>query len=504
MEEQRPIAERKTVAPSLRAKLYRYRQLLKRLWWVPLLGVSIALSVQGYLISQEKPAYISQARMWVSGKVSLPEGGMYREEVQNFFGTQIELMKSELIQTRAHARTKLLNPKLEQGMVQLKVVQAPRAAVFILQAVGAEPLYTRAFLQALMDEYLSYKKELRQGASTEALSAITEQVYRPQKELKEAQEALHSFQTNNNLVMIETQGSSAGSYLAKLNTRLSDLKAEAQMLELLASNESGDPSKLLSGNGEAKATDLASQMAAYQKIRESLNVLKNERQDLAQYLKDKHPKIIRLDEEISRQERLMEMVRQQSREQLLSSRQSIKLQIQNYEQLVREWEVKAQEASRKMADFDRLKGNLARVESLYNRLLTTAQNVGVSQHLEQENVSVMEHAAGAAPIRVAVLRKLSGAFFLGLLCSLAILYFVDRHDDRISSVSELMQHFDQPVLGHVPSVPVRKGSRLEPVHAHDQRASFVEAFRDIRSALLFAADKGVRPKTLLVSSAIPN
>ena len=63
-------------AVSLHTRLYRIRRLLKRAWWVPLLTVSAALCLQAFLIFREPPAYESHGQMWVSGKISLPEGGV--------------------------------------------------------------------------------------------------------------------------------------------------------------------------------------------------------------------------------------------------------------------------------------------------------------------------------------------------------------------------------------------------------------------------------------------
>ncbi|HEY6167977.1 MAG TPA: polysaccharide biosynthesis tyrosine autokinase [Verrucomicrobiae bacterium] len=507
MEESPKSPLRKAPVPTLRIKLYRCRRLLIRLWWIPLLTVSAALCIQGYLISTEPPAYVSFGRMWVSGKVSLPEGGMYREELQNFFGTQIELMRSELIQNRAHTRVKLLKPNLSRAPVQLKVLQAPRAAVFILQAVGTEPAYTQGFMQALMEEYLAVKKEMRAQSTDEALSAVREQIYRPQGELQQELEKELAFKKENNVVFLQEQGNSAASYLAKLNNRLSDLKTEYQLSDLLAADQAAEAAAKLTGQlGDGKSGgDLGGATAGYQKVKEQLLALKAERKEWGLYLKDKHPKMEKMDQEIKRMEGLLGILREQSKEQLASSRESIKLQIQNLEQNIKEWETKALESSRKMAEYDRIKANVTRLQSLSDRLQNTMQSLGVNRNLDQENVSIMEAASAATTVTTGIVRKMLLALLVGAMAAVGIIYLVDRQDDRISSIGELMQLFERPVIGHIPGIEVRKKQKLPVVHPQDQRHAFVEAFRDIRSAILFANDKGgIRPKTILITSAIPN
>ncbi len=494
------------LASSFQVRLYRWKTLLRRRWWVLLLTASIGLSVEAYFVSQDKPMYTSMAKMWVSGKVQLPEGRMYQEELQNFFGTQMELMKSEILRNRAISRLKLLKPNLAENPVNLNVVLTPRTAVFRLQASGSEPVYTREFLQAIMDEYLSYKKELRLQSSDEALSAITEQLTRPQKELKDAQEKLLAFQRDNNVGMITEVGNSANGFLAKLNTRLADLRMEAKLMELYNADQVA-PEKGAPGAVEVPASvDPNGRSAGYQKVREQIQMLKAERAELGQWLKDKHPKMEKLSTEIDRQEKLLAILKEQSQEQVASTRENLKLQIKNLEESVKEWETKASDATGKMAELERLRQNVQRASSLYERLLALNQNVNTGKGLEQENVSVMENATAAQPFKSEALKKLILGFLGGLVAGFLLLFFVDRHDDRISSVSELMQMFEDPVVGQIPDIVGGSDAKKDLVllGPNDKRHFLVEAFRDLRSALIFTDVRGMNPKTIGVSSAIPN
>ncbi len=495
-----------SASTDLRARLYRSKMLLRRYWWILLITVGMGLGLQGYLASKEPPHYISVGRMWVFGKVSLPEGGYYHEEFQNFFGTQIELFKSEILRNRTKARIKLLKPNLKPIDVNLKVVQSPRAAVFLLQLAGDEPQYTQAYLQTLMEEYLNSKKELRAQSSDDAASSLIAQLYKPEMELKQEQEKLLNFKRDNNVVYLEQQGSSAGKYLATLSTRHAELKTEAQLLDLLTDDQNTERAVKSLGSGttpDAKQADPAMPMVGYQKAKEQVQLLKAERAELGRDLQDKHPKMRKLADEISRQEKLLEIFRQQNRDQLENLRQTTRLQIQNLEESIRHADAQAQESGRKMFDYEKLVRNEQTLQARYDQLLKMIQGVGLTKNIDQENVSIMENASAAGRAPSDLVKQLILGLLAGLAGGAGILYMLDRHDDRISSVTEMMQVFDQPVFGHVPALDIGR-KKLELVHLHDQRHSFVEAFRDIRSALFFTAVKGNRPKTILVSSSIPN
>jgi succinoglycan biosynthesis transport protein ExoP len=485
-------------SPDLRARLYRYRLALRRYWWLALLIVSAALAVQGWLVANAPASYASLGRMWVSGKVNIPEGGLYREEYANFFGTQMEVMRGALLQKRTYDRLRLLKPKLEQSPVELSVAVAPRTSVFILRASGGDPVFVKEFLQAHMDEFLLYKKELRIASADTANSSLIEQLLKSEKDLKTAQEQLLMFQQTNNVNFLQEQGSSAAGYLAKLNIRLADLRTEYQLLDLMLSetNQANAP-KLPSSGGDAL------QFAGYIKAREQHLLLKAEREDLGRYLKPKHPKIIKMDEEIARQERTLEIFKQQTAEQLGGTRNSLRLQIASMDESIKEWETKAAEANRKMAQFDQLKANVTRAQGLHERLLGTTQNVGVSRNLDQENIAIMENATLAAQVKSSALKRMILAALAGLLGAALLLYLIERNDDRINSVSELASLFTIPAVGQVPEIKAGKG-RLDLVHPQDLRHNFVESFRDIRSSLLFASTGAGRPHTVIVTSAIPS
>src|SRR5256885_15511844 len=88
----------------------RFARYLRRHWWLPALTTSIALCLVAFYVMRQPPVYLSQSSLWVSGKVKLPEGSLYSEELQFFFGTQIELLQSEKLQARATNRVATLKP----------------------------------------------------------------------------------------------------------------------------------------------------------------------------------------------------------------------------------------------------------------------------------------------------------------------------------------------------------------------------------------------------------
>ena len=245
--------------------------------------------------------------------------------------------------------------------------------------------------------------------------------------------------------------------------------------------------------------------ADYVKAKQDIKVLGSEKAELSQFLKPKHPKIIALTEDISRRERLLEIYKQQGADELETRKQSLALQIGNTEKDVKEWDGKNLDISRKSAEYQRIKANSQRIQALYDRLLQTMQTLDVNKEISPESVTIMEKASPATPDRVKSVKQLFIGLLGGLALSVLVLMILNRLDDRMCSFTELQELFDEPVLGQVPKQkPARKGEVIGLIQPNDERHSFLEAYRNIRSSLLFMTESGTRPKTLLLTSTVPN
>ncbi len=510
-------------------KLHRYRALVKRRWYVPLLTISVGLCIQAYRFAQIQPTYISSGKLIVSPRMFLPENAVVSDESVNFIGTQLELMQSAEVRARARARVQALKPDLAPIPVSISAYQQPRTSIFTLQASGSEPNYTQAFLDAVMEEYISRRKETRTEKSQSALLAIKEQVDKIEKEINQVDEEMLSFQKENNVIFMEEQGNKNATYLINLNKQLDDLNTEFQLLSKLTldqnierrstnspkpqspakSSSNAVPSDKRTPDTEeikAAAGDLLSPESEYRNSNQQIQLLLIQRDELSQYLKPKHPRIIALNAEIQRQQTLLDMFKKQSLEQLNNRREGLRLQIQNLQELIKSEEVKALDVNRRMADYQRMKSKKQRLQGLYERLVSSVQSVDLSQNIDQEMISIMERPGLAQAVHVGMSGMLFQGLLLGALAGVAILFLLDRIDDRINSFTELRDHFEEPVLGQIPMDPTlaRKKGGPSLLVQDDRRHVYAESFRNVRSSLLFMAIDGTRPKTLLITSAIPN
>lgn len=495
-------------------RVHRYRSLLRRRWWILLLTVCLGLFIQVWLVYQRAPSYRSLSKMMLAGKLNLAQNTVYSEDSNNFYGTQIQLMQSEEVKRGAEDLLRSTRPEMQSARVEITVEQKSRTSIFELQAIGANPEYTRAYLNALMQKYLDFKKGMREGQGHNVTTAITEQLIDVEKDLRGAEDELLEFQKQNNIGFIQEEGNSAAAYLVKLNQNYAALKTEYDLLSMLDLDQNLDRKQTKpegAGPIGAQPSDDSPGVTLgengpegdYLKAKQALQVLKADRDTLSRDLRPKHPKILKLNDEIAKQENLIKLFRQDSVEKLETRRKSIGIQMENLKQNVAEWEKKALDLSQRLAQFNRIKGKADRLKTLYDRLTNNLKEVNVSQVVDTgDQVAIMENATAPVSVRPGLVASLLIGLVLGIFGGIGVLLLLDRIDDRMASFSEFQHQFSENVLGQIPKEKGQGDVVL--LQQDDARHVLSESFRNIRSSIFFMPYDGPRPKTFLITSAIPN
>jgi len=233
----------------------------------------------------------------------------------------------------------------------------------------------------------------RQQKTDVTLSLITEQFKQQEQEVKKQQERLQNFLATNNVVFLQEQGSSAGAYAAKLSKQLASLRTEMKLLELITPEQltqagtsrvaPDDDSPAGQGAANELMKTLAGPQADFFRASQQIQLLRAKREELLQSLRPSHPKILKLDEDIAEQEKIVEVFKRQSLAQMANRREALALQIANLEASAAEWEQKALDASRKMADYQRIQDDVKRAQALYEKLLGAIQQVDVNRAPQQ-------------------------------------------------------------------------------------------------------------------------
>jgi len=498
---------------------------LRRFWWIPLITTILGVGV-GLIVAKSTPeTYVSRAVMWEAVKIKLPEGGLFSEDIQNFLGTQSELLKStalrELALDRLRIRgTNVVIPKGPDGKpvpVEIQMRQAAKSAVYTITASGPNPDYTRSFLDALMHAYTDYKRDIRKTISGDTLASISQQVQASERDLKEAQDVFSNYQRTNNLAILQQEGMVAGTYLAQLRTRLADLELEVKLLAIAATETNAITA---SSAGPRSVSDTATGWfqpnpstgstisgvipVEVQGALRELENLNSQKARLARFLKPKHPKMMKLSSDLERIEGLMLIFRRQNQEQLAGARNSIQLRIENVQASIHQWQGKVMESNARIAEAEQLRLQVQRAQSVYEKLLLLVQNVGISRNIDQDTLAVLETATPAGRSYTKQVTAAGMASFGGLAVGVLILLLIGLLDDGFHSQSDVNSSFGAVVVGQVPEIEApAKDSTLPVLALDDSRHVYAESYRSLRSALFYLSTDLPRPAVVLITSSVP-
>ncbi len=507
-------------APATTFHVRKLLAALRKYWWVPVLTLVLSLGAAAGYVLRMQPTFSSEASIWEAVKMRLPGNELFSEDEQSELGTLTQVIRSKQLRERALARLETLYtnglPRDPEGTplaVELTVSQVPKSSVILVGASSPDPVWTRAYLDSVINVFLEFRKTLRKDVSGDTLASISEQVAHLEQDLKDKQAALLQFEQSNNLAILQEEASVAGSYLVKLQTQLSDYKLEAQLLDATAlgaaKNEAGETNSAnpqLEAPGAQSPVSTAANggdVSAFQQLEQ----WKLEREKLSHFLRPKHPKIVKLDAAIAQAQKLAELYRAQNRTQNLAqiaaSRQSLKVKADSVKDSIVEWEDRVIHANARVAEADRLKMNVARSQTLYDRFMDLLQSVDVSRNIDQASLTPLEHASPAERSYKHEASILGLALMGGLAVGLGIVFLIGFRDDRFTSISE-MNALGDAVVGSLPEMTPKDAGDMSLLEPNDPRYMYAESYRNLRSALLYFPVAGERPKVMLITSAVPN
>lgn len=130
----------------------------------------------------------SQAKLLADVKIINLE--LEDREIEHSSGTTAETLESAEMSRRAVERVKALNPDIHGGDVAIHATQTKGSGIIHILATGQEPRYTRLFLDALLDEFIAFRRDNREKAQGPVLQKVLQEAATLQKEMKESEAAL--------------------------------------------------------------------------------------------------------------------------------------------------------------------------------------------------------------------------------------------------------------------------------------------------------------------------
>lgn len=485
-------------------ELQKYNPLLspkiRRHSWVVLLGATLFACYSYFQLARTPSSYRSVGKMYVSGRVILAETPTtFSEEFSNYLGTQIEIMRSQEIHNRSIQRMALSGISVDSS-ANLIIDMVEKTTIFELRCESGDPIYSKHYLDAIMHEYIEFKRDKRLAVSQNTVEQISSEILRLEGELDKHEQAFFRFRENNNIGVWEQQSAASASFLNELKGRQGNLKLKLSLLEnwLNISKREAlrvDSQNLVSGLvdvwGEVESTE------SQNLLRGELERLQVERDLKSRVLKPSHPLLKELEREIEIRTRLEKI----STDNVVKTREEIRwaltAELAGLANAIQDWEEKALESSRIEAQYQKLRDARDRTKDLYDRMLVSLRNIDVGTQVNQELVQILQAAGTASPIKPEFRKTVIQGLFYGGILGWVIMLLLVRTDDSSYDIESAVQVLGVAGLGEIPAFKARNSLTRR---GRYEKAAFEESFRRLRS--LIHDPSRTEPNVMLVTSSL--
>jgi succinoglycan biosynthesis transport protein ExoP len=349
--------------------------------------------------------------------------------------------------------------------------------------------------------YIDQNLEFKFMSTKEASDWLGARLGEERKHVEIAEAKLQQYREQNDAISLQDRENIVVQKLTDLNGAVTQAKTDRLQKEALYNQLSS----LRSNSSAALDTFPAILSNTFiQQQKSDLQQLQSQYTQLSEKLGDKHPDIIkvrsaiqlgqaRLDGEIGK---VVQSVKNEYLAALAKENSMVGA--------LNQQKGEALGMNRKAIEYSVLDREVQSSKQIYESLMQRAKETGVNTELKTSNIRVIDAAERprrpASPQRVLnLLFGLLGGCMLGI----GLAFFFEYIDSHIKTPDQLQAHLGMPSLGMLPAVQQKTLKDKYPMlGGGNVTASFTEAFRAVRTNIIFAsAEEG--SKTLVVTSTGP-
>ena len=368
---------------------------------------------------------------------------------------------------------------------------------------GKDPQMVAKIANAHAQLYIESNIERKFSASQEAVGWLNQRIKEEEKKLQLSEESLQAYREKEGLVDIDF-GERQGIILQSLNdlnaalTRAQTEKIEKQQLYAELQKCSGRPEL-------AESLPAVVQNSLIQGLKANYIALSGEYSKLSQKYGPEHPNMVRLSSEM---QGVREKIAQEVRKIAQSIETESRLASDKEKAILAAMETKKKEAldlNQKQIKYDALKRDVNTTRSLFESLLKRTKEATVTGGLNITNIVVVDPArVPEAPVKPKKAQNILLALITGLTLGIGLAFFLEYLDNTIKIPDEVERYLKIPLLGLVGTFPANSTdpNKKEIISHTDPRSTISEAYRTIRTNLLFSSPDNEK-RVLLVTSVFP-
>ncbi len=364
---------------------------------------------------------------------------------------------------------------------------------------STDPRLAAEVANAQAKGFIQQNLEFKFLSSKEATDWLGQQLAEQRTKVEASEAALQRYREQNDAISLEDRQNIVVQKLTDLNAAVTRAKTERIEKEALYRQLQG-----LSATSAALDTFPAILTNAFiQQQKAQLAALQQQQAELADKLGPRHPDMIKIRTAIQQAQAKLQGEVQKVVQSVRNEYLSTKAQEDSLTAALDQQKQDALALNRKGIDYGVLQRDVESNRQIYESLLQRAKETGVSGELKTSNIRIVDAAeVPRGPVSPRKGLNLLLALFGGLAFATGLAFFFEYLDNRIKTPDEIKAHLGLPFLGMIPKIADQKPGAEAPLLNNGVPANFAEAFRAVRTNVLFStAEEGSR--SVVVTSTGP-
>ena len=360
---------------------------------------------------------------------------------------------------------------------------------------STDPQFAMTAVNTLVEEYIQQNLDLRLRDVDSTLDWLSQQLGKQQEKVQNAERRMADYRSQQNALSLDSRQNIIGAQLTQFNDALT--KAKTVRLEKQALY---DQIKNLDGSSpNLDSIPVVAQNSTIQTLKGQLASLEAEKARLAQKYGEAHPDMKAVTTSIEGVRRNLDVEKAKLIEGIRSDYRSAVANENSLVSTLEDQKRKAMDLDQKSVDYTVLERESESERAVYQTLLQQEKELRIIRNSRANNIQLMDLAElPKSPYVPNHRRNFLMSVVLGLALAVGLAFGIEYLDDTIKTPDDVTRRLKLPLLGLVPAV---RGDRA-PVLAHDVPHDFGEAFRSLRTSLVFTS-RGDGARMLGVTSTQP-
>jgi len=397
-----------------------------------------------------------------------------------------------------NARNNGISPGLVNALIgRLGVTPMKDSKMVVdLSFTGRHPHIIAQIVDAVAEEYINMTMEAKIEAAQKMMAKLNEQLSQQKAKVEESEIILQKYKERKNIVSLEEKQNIVVQRLSQLNSLVTSAKTDRIAIE----TRYRELKKLANQPEMIESLPSILSNTMIQQLKTDYVALQRRYSELSKKYGTKHPKIIELRSQIDLMKKKVALEVRKNVNSLMTEYKVAQSKEATLVEALENQKKEALELNRKAIDYNILQRDAESNRQMYNVLIKKLKEMDLSSDLKGTNIRIIDPAqVPRSPVGPKRGFNILFSAFIGLGLGMALAFFLEYIDTSMKTPEDI-KRIQVPYMGYIPTF--HANNHLELIVQEDPKSLIAEAYRTLRTGILFSGSKP-SPQFIQVTSAGP-